>query len=139
MNVPRRLQPLIKRCIATSSVSRSGENQGFFGSFFGPRKPIEAQSSSHSQSLSGKDDLIELQTHNVKPDALDKYAAAHKRLCEFFKANDTDGLKLNCKCIGNFNVFVGEQDQFIHIWRFKEGYNTLDDGNRLLKSNSEYK
>jgi hypothetical protein len=40
--------------------------------------------------------------------------------------------------MGNFNVFVGEQDQFVHIWQFKDGYQTLDAGNKLLAGNSEF-
>jgi hypothetical protein len=99
---------------------------------------LQVQSSSHSQKLSAKDELIELQTHNVKTDCLDKYTEAHKRLCQFFAANETEGLKLDCKCMGNFNVFVGEQDQFVHIWQFKDGYQTLDAGNKLLAGNSEF-
>ena len=83
--------------------------------------------------------LIELQTHNVKPDRVHQYMEAHNRMCQFFQANETEGVQLNCKCVGNFNVFVGEQDQFIHIWKFRDGYSTLDDAKKKMEGISEYK
>ena len=60
-------------------------------------------------------------------------------MCQFFQANETEGVQLNCKCVGNFNVFVGEQDQFIHIWKFRDGYSTLDDAKKKMEGISEYK
>ena len=83
--------------------------------------------------------LLELQTHNVKPDRVHQYMEAHNRMCQFFQANETEGVQLNCKCVGNFNVFVGEQDQFIHIWKFRDGYSTLDDAKKKMEGISEYK
>ena len=83
--------------------------------------------------------LIELQTHNVKPDRVQQYMEAHNRMCQFFQANETEGVQLNCKCVGNFNVFVGDQDQFIHIWKFRDGYSTLDDAKKKMEGISEYK
>ena len=131
---------LYKRSLSTSATSFQDDSKGFFGSFFAPSSPIEVQSSSHSQKLSARDEsMIEMQTHNVKPDCLDKYMEAHKRLCEFIKANENEGLHLHCQCYGNFTVFVGEQDQFVHIWKFKDGYSTLDNEKKAMESNTEYK
>lgn len=130
---------LLKRSLGTCSASYQ-QQDGFFSSFFAPSKPIEVQSSSHSQKLSHKDEsMIELQTHNVHPGSMDKYMEAHKRLCEFIKANENEGLNLHCQCYGNFTVFVGDQDQFVHIWKFRDGYSTLDNEKRAMESNSEYK
>ena len=123
---------------ALSTSSPLNESEGFFSSIFGKQK-IEHQSSSHKQSLSGHKDLIELQTHNVKPDSVEKYLEAHKKMCQFFEANESEGVQLNCICVGNFNVFVGEQDQFIHIWKFRDGYKTLDQAKRKMEKVPEYK
>ena len=90
---------------ALSTSSPLNESEGFFSSIFG-KQSIEHQSSSHKESLSGHKDLIELQTHNVKPDSVEKYLEAHKRMCQFFEANESEGVQLNCICVGNFNVFV---------------------------------
>lgn len=127
-----------RRPLSSSSPALQESKGGFFSSLFDSSVKIEVQATSHSQKLSAKDELMELQTHNVRPDSVDKYAVAHKRLCEFFKANEKEGLNLDCVCMGNFNVFVGDQDQFIHLWQFKEGYRTLDAGNKTLLGNSEY-
>ena len=70
---------------------------------------------------------------------IDKYMVAHERLCEYIKANENEGLNLHCQCYGNFTVFVGDQDQFIHIWKFRDGYSTLDNEKKAMESNSEYK
>jgi len=83
--------------------------------------------------------MIEFQTHNVKPDCLDKYLSAHQRLCEFIKANENEGLNLHCTCVGNFTVFVGLQDQFIHLWKFRDGFRTLDNEKKSMETNSDYK
>ena len=151
MNVGKRLIPLtsnlFKRSLSCSATSYQDAppppkkgGGGFFGSLFAPSQPIEVQSSSHSHKLSARDDsMMELQTHNVKPDSLDKYMVAHKRLCEYIKANENEGLNLHCQCYGNFTVFVGDQDQFVHIWKFKDGYSTLDNEKKAMESNSEYK
>ena len=144
MNVSKRLIPLtsnlFKRSLNTSATNYQDAPKGFFGSIFSPSKPIETQSSSHSHKLSARDEsMIELQTHNVKPDCLDKYMVAHKRLCDYIAANENEGLNLHCQCYGNFTVFVGDQDQFVHIWKFKDGYSTLDNEKLAMESNSEYK
>ena len=144
MNVSKLLMPLrsslYKRPLSTTSSSLSDGSGGLFASFFGESKPIEAQKSSHSQKLSSKDEsMMEMQTHNVKPDSIDKYLKAHQLLCEFIKANENEGLNLHCQCYGNFTVFVGDQDQFVHLWKFRDGYKTLDNEKIAMESNSEYK
>ena len=41
---------------------------------------MEVQSSTHSDKLSDKDQICELNTHNVKPDCLDKYLKTTENL-----------------------------------------------------------
>ena len=74
-------------------------------------------------NTSRRDQIIEVQTHNVKPDSVDKYIGAHKALVEYINANKE---RLHCEAVGNFVVFVGDEDQFIHVWRFDEGYRGID-------------
>ena len=52
-----------------------------------------------------------------------KYVTAHKELVEYINANKE---RLYCEAVGNFVVFVGDEDQFIHVWRFDEGYRGID-------------
>ena len=55
----------------TNTLADGKEKGGFFGNFFD--RKIETQESSHSAKFaSAKEEIIELQTHNVKPDSLEK-------------------------------------------------------------------
>ena len=65
MNVSKRLvfplsSSILRRsALSTSSISKSGESgEGFFSSLFGIQKEIEHQSKSHSNQLSGHNDLL---------------------------------------------------------------------------------
>ena len=100
--------PASSRPISTSAAVLDKSNEkGFFGSFF--ERKIETQQSAHSTKFaSAKEEIIELQTHNVKPDSIDKYLNAHKNLVDYINANKTD---LHCEALGNFRVFVGDEDQ----------------------------
>ena len=124
--------------LARRSLSTSTKLQGVLSSFFEPRQ-IQLQDASHSQRLSAKEEILEMQTHNVKSDCIDKYVESHRKLCQFFFEHRQDGLHLGCLSVGNFNVFVGQQDQFIHIWRFEDGYRTLDKGNTALTNHPDYR
>lgn len=116
-----------KRAASSSSSEASketGGSSGFFGTFFDKRQDISPQTTAHSAQLSmTRDHIIELQTHNVKPDSVAKYVNAHKELVEYINANKE---RLHCEAVGNFVVFVGDEDQFIHVWRFDEGYRGID-------------
>ena len=141
-----------RRAASTSEASKESGGGGFFGSFF-EKRDISPQTTAHSAQLSMtrhgefetergisnitqcipltvmktippcRDHIIELQTHNVKPDSVANYVSAHKELVEYINANKE---RLHCEAVGNFVVFVGDEDQFIHVWRFDEGYRGID-------------
>lgn len=51
-------------------------------------RQVEPQQTSHSSKFaSAKEEIIELQTHNVKPDSIDKYLKAHKNLVDYINSN----------------------------------------------------
>ena len=132
---------LVRRNLSTASAGPGlGGNkaQGVLSSFFEPRQ-IQLQDASHFRRLSAKEEIVELQVHNVKSDCIDKYVESHRKLCQFFFEHRQDGLHLGCLSVGNFNVFVGQQDQFIHIWRFEDGYRNLDKGNTALTNHPDYR
>jgi hypothetical protein len=55
---------------------------GFFGSFFD--RALAPQVAPHSAKFaSAKEEIVELQTHNVRPDAKDQYLDAHRRLVDY--------------------------------------------------------
>ena len=57
---------VVKHIHSSSAVSNK-----FLGGFF--ERKVEQQQSSHSDQLGKKERIIEIQTHSVKPDAVDKY------------------------------------------------------------------
>ena len=44
---------------------------GFFGSFF--ERKVEQQQQSHSNQFARKERIVEIHSHSVKPDSIDKY------------------------------------------------------------------
>ena len=52
-------------------TSSSLHNSGFFGSFF--ERKVEQQQQSHSNQFARKERIIEVHSHSVKPDSIDKY------------------------------------------------------------------
>ena len=56
------------RQLQTSSPQ---QNSGFFGSFF--ERKVEQQQQSHSNQFARKERIIEVHSHCVKPDSIDKY------------------------------------------------------------------
>ncbi len=115
-------------------MAAAKDNTGFFGSFFD--RKIEVQQSAHSDKLtSAKEEIIELQTHNVRPDSREAYLRAHRELVAYFAANKAT---LHCEALGNFRVFVGDEDQYIHLWRYDDGYKGIDNTLAALYGDKEY-
>ena len=88
--------------------------------------------------------IIEIQTHNVRPDSIDAYITAHKNVVSFINLNQAGqgqgGLDLNCVSLGNFNVIVGfDTDQYIHIWCYDKGYSNLDSDLQKLRNSAEFR
>jgi len=115
------------------STSQKCNEKGFFSSIFD--KQVELQSASHSNKLSDKDMIYELTTHNVKPDSLNKYLKGTENLIGFCNANKD---VLHGECYGNFKVIVGDQDQFVHLWRYEGGYENIDENIRFLANNKDF-
>lgn len=125
--------PHVQRGLRTSSAFQQDSQGGFFNNFFD--KKIEHQNTPHSSKFSSKETIMEHQTHNVKPDSLDKYLKAHKNLVDFINSNKGE---LHCEAIGNFHVFVGDEDQYVHIWKFDSGYAGIDKTLSALRKNPEF-
>ena len=89
------------------------------------------------------DRIIEIQTHNVRPDSIQAYVEAHRNLVSFINSNQEassgSDLQLNCVSWGNFNVIVGfDVDQFLHIWCYDKGYPNLDSDLQALRQSAEF-
>jgi len=130
----KQLKTLTHTCSARQiQTSAQLRDKNFISSFF--EKKVEAQSGTHSNKLSDKDKICELNTHNVKPDCLDKYLKSTERLLGFVTDNSS---VLHGECLGNFQVLVGDQDQFVHLWRYEGGYSSIDQNLKFLADNEDY-
>ncbi|TNM89339.1 hypothetical protein fugu_003573 [Takifugu bimaculatus] len=97
---------------------------------------VHARKDAHSNLLSKKEtsSLYKIQFHNVKPDCLEAYenleAEVQNKLHQ-----DKD---YPCEVVGSWTTWYGEQDQAVHLWRYRGGYPALTDCLVKLKNNKEY-
>jgi len=110
------------------------QEKGFLGSFF--ERKVEQQQQSHSDKFAKKERISEIQSHKVKPDSVDKYLKTQETLIEFVNANKEN---LHGESLGNFSVLIGDQDEFVHIWRYEGGYHAIDENIKFLETNKDYK
>jgi len=120
------------RQLQTSSALQG--DKGFFGGFF--ERKVEQQQKSHSDQFAKKERIIEIHSHSVKPDSIDKYLKNQETFQGFVNANKD---VLHGECLGNFSVLIGDQDQFVHIWRYDGGYQNIDENLKFLETNKDYK
>lgn len=125
------LKPLARSLHTSRGVHK--EDKSFFSALF--EKKVEVQSGAHSSKLSDKERICELNTHNVKPDAISNYLKATKNLLGFVESNNS---VLHGECLGNFQVIVGDQDQFVHLWRYEGGYSSLDENLKFLSESEDF-
>jgi len=118
------------RGLATSAVR---EEKGFLSSFF--ERKVEQQQKSHSDKFAEKERISEIQAHYVRPDSIDKYLKTQETLIGFLNSKKE---VLHGECLGNFNVLIGDQDQFVHIWRYEGGYKAVDENIQYLQQNQDY-
>uniref|UniRef100_A0A3P9JPL1 Nipsnap homolog 1 (C. elegans) n=1 Tax=Oryzias latipes TaxID=8090 RepID=A0A3P9JPL1_ORYLA len=97
---------------------------------------VDARKDAHSNLLSKKEtsSLYKIQFHDVKPECLDAYnsleAEVQKKLHQ-----DQD---FPCEVVGSWNTWYGEQDQAVHLWRYRGGYPALTECLQKLRANKEY-
>jgi len=84
-----------------------------------------------------KDDLIyKLQFHTVKPDRVEDYIKLAERHVADINANQDIPQEL----VGSFRVWVGQQDEIVHIWKYNGGYAALDEAVKATKNEwNEYR
>ncbi|TMS03761.1 Protein NipSnap-like protein 1 [Larimichthys crocea] len=118
---------------ATRRFSESSD-KGWFRSLFVHK--VDARKDAHSNLLSKKEtsNLYKIQFHNVKPECLEAYnsleAEVQNRLHQ-----DQD---YPCEVVGSWNTWYGEQDQAVHLWRYRGGYPALTECLEKLNNNKEY-
>jgi len=115
------------------ATSAGREEKGFLSSFF--ERKVEVQQKSHSDKFAQRERISEIQAHYVRPDSIDKYLKTQETLIGFLNSKKE---VLHGECLGNFNVLIGDQDQFVHIWRYEGGYKAVDENILYLQHNQDY-
>ncbi|XP_031161762.1 protein NipSnap homolog 1 [Sander lucioperca] len=130
-------QMLYRYSVNLHQVTRrfsESSDKGWFRSLFVHK--VDARKDAHSNLLSKKEtsNLYKIQFHNVKPECLEAYnsleAEVQNRLHQ-----DQD---YPCEVVGSWNTWYGEQDQAVHLWRYRGGYPALTECLKKLNNNKEY-
>uniref|UniRef100_A0A3B4Y3P6 Nipsnap homolog 1 (C. elegans) n=1 Tax=Seriola lalandi dorsalis TaxID=1841481 RepID=A0A3B4Y3P6_SERLL len=116
------------------SVADRNGDKGWFRSLF--VHTVDARKDAHSNLLSKKEtsNLYKIQFHNVKPECLDAYNSLEAEV-QHRLHQDQD---FPCEVVGSWNTWYGEQDQAVHLWRYKGGYPALTECLKKLNNNKEY-
>ncbi|CAD5214448.1 unnamed protein product [Bursaphelenchus okinawaensis] len=97
----------------------------------GPAGNPDFHKQSHSSMLAASEVVYEIQTHDATTGNKEGYLKAYDTYSK--EAQSTNpGLKL----VGSFQVVYGNQDQFVHLWRYAKGWADVDQQVRSLTQGS---
>ncbi|MCJ8740529.1 hypothetical protein PDJAM_G00060040 [Pangasius djambal] len=127
--LPQQQAVLTLRTLSASS-NRNREDSWFKSLFV---RKVDPRKDAHSHLLAKKEDhnLYKIQFHNVKPECLDDY----NKLCEQVLPSIHANPDYSCELVGTWNTWYGEQDQAVHLWRYRGGYPALTDVMNKLRKN----
>uniref|UniRef100_A0A8C5AVB5 Nipsnap homolog 2 n=1 Tax=Gadus morhua TaxID=8049 RepID=A0A8C5AVB5_GADMO len=116
-----------------ASNNRPGEDSWFKSLFV---RKVDPRKGAHSHLLAKKEEsnLYKIQFHNVKPECLDAY----NKLCEDVLPSVHADPHYPCELVGTWNTWYGEQDQAVHLWRYRGGYPALTEVMNKLRQNQEF-
>uniref|UniRef100_A0A8B9K0M7 Nipsnap homolog 2 n=1 Tax=Astyanax mexicanus TaxID=7994 RepID=A0A8B9K0M7_ASTMX len=99
-------------------------------------RKVDPRKDAHSHLLAKKEEsnLYKIQFHNVKPECLDSY----NKLCEGVLPSIHADTYYPCELVGTWNTWYGEQDQAVHLWRYRGGYPALTEVMNKLRNNKEF-
>jgi len=89
------------------------ESEGWLSKLLMVRK-IDPGKESHSRLLSDTEVVYEMQTHDVKPSSSETYLNTYEKWTNELQSKNT-----NAELVGSWTVTIGDQDQYIHVWRYK--------------------
>ncbi|KAL6467723.1 hypothetical protein MHYP_G00234000 [Metynnis hypsauchen] len=115
-------------------ASNRNREESWFKSLF--VRKVDPRKDAHSHLLAKKEEsnLYKIQFHNVKPECLDAY----NKLCEDVLPSIHADKYYPCELVGTWNTWYGEQDQAVHLWRYRGGYPALTEVMNKLKNNKEF-
>lgn len=94
-------------------------------------RKIETGKDSHSRLLADSEAIYEMQIHDVKPDSMNAYLGSMEKFSKEVTAKDP-----SYELVGSWRVEIGDQDQVINIWRYKKGYPSASETQKLIRSDS---
>uniref|UniRef100_H2LUM3 Nipsnap homolog 2 n=1 Tax=Oryzias latipes TaxID=8090 RepID=H2LUM3_ORYLA len=120
------------RCFTASSHACSEDS--WFKSLF--VRKVDPRKDAHANLLTKNEEsnLYKIQFHNVKPECLDAY----NKLCEDVLPTIHADKYYPCELVGTWNTWYGEQDQAVHLWRYRGGYPALTEVMNKLRQNKEF-
>ncbi|OQR77893.1 protein NipSnap-like [Tropilaelaps mercedesae] len=106
------------RQFSTDSVRLASDRESWLSKLLYVRT-IDPGKSSHSQTLADPktEKIYELQIHSAKPKHRDAYVSTYQKYVEVLPRKVT-----TAEHIGSWQVVIGDQDQFVHVWRHSAGY-----------------
>uniref|UniRef100_A0AAQ5XWY0 NIPSNAP domain-containing protein n=1 Tax=Amphiprion ocellaris TaxID=80972 RepID=A0AAQ5XWY0_AMPOC len=113
--------------------SRNREDSWFKSLFV---RKVDPRKDAHANLLTKNEEsnLYKIQFHNVKPECLDAY----NKLCEDVLPSIHADKYYPCELVGTWNTWYGEQDQAVHLWRYRGGYPALTEVMNKLRQNKEF-
>lgn len=70
--------------------------------------------------------------HDAKPEASDDYLPKYEKYAQEVAVKTDNKAEL----VASFRVEVGNQDQFIHIWKYYDGYKEASDIHKIIRTDS---
>uniref|UniRef100_A0A8C7YUU6 Nipsnap homolog 2 n=1 Tax=Oryzias sinensis TaxID=183150 RepID=A0A8C7YUU6_9TELE len=121
-------------CFSRISVIRACSEDSWFKSLF--VRKVDPRKDAHANLLTKNEEsnLYKIQFHNVKPECLDAY----NKLCEDVLPTIHADKYYPCELVGTWNTWYGEQDQAVHLWRYRGGYPALTEVMNKLRQNKEF-
>uniref|UniRef100_A0A7N6F6V0 NIPSNAP domain-containing protein n=1 Tax=Anabas testudineus TaxID=64144 RepID=A0A7N6F6V0_ANATE len=126
--------------------SLSGERDSWLKSLF--VRKVDPRKDAHSHLLAKKEDnnLYKIQFHNVKPEFPFLYMNNfYLCVCVCVCVLSEDVLpsihadpEYPCELVGTWNTWYGEQDQAVHLWRYRGGYPALTEVMNKLRQNKVF-
>ncbi|XP_022085731.1 protein NipSnap homolog 2-like [Acanthaster planci] len=113
--------------------SYSSDREGWLNKLLHVKK-VEPAKAAHSEALTNKDVVYEMQIHNIKPDRMREYIQASEHCLKRIHENPD----FPCSLFGSWSTAFGHQDQAIHIWYYNDGYRAVKTMSEKLWVDKEY-
>lgn len=126
-------QPVVHApATAEDDQQRKGWLQRMWGSG-GIDPTIDPTKQSHSTMLADKDTVYELQVHQVKPEAMEEYLSEYAKFTAKVHEKNT-----GAELAGSWTVEIGDQDEAVHLWRYRGGYTALNAATLSYRTDPEF-